>query len=527
MLPQGWLTCLCASALLAAAPAPATPKDDRETAVADALAVQTALQQGRDFLLRKDFKSAIQVLEAQLARINGNRIYLETLREAYRGYLQELRLAKQDKAAQLYLERLRILDPVAATTSSSPAAVRHEPVHNQPVKPIATVRAKSEEEIDPSRASSALRDVSGHARGLLARAEEAFARRGYAEAATWYEQAHQVDRTATRGSSERWAYCKLHQVVERLNQSGTTVDLAELERQVRSALELAPRLEFGNKLLEEIRLRQQTAGQRQLLSNSLRHLGRTQDGWEVVESPSFRLYHRQRREYAEQVLRVAENTRLEVEQKWFATNGEVWQPKCELYLHATAQDYNRVTGIAASSPGHSSIQMEQGSGRVTGRRIDLHCDDVNLLTCVLPHEATHVVLAGRFGSHPVPRWADEGMAVLSEPPEKVERHRRNLHHCRQQGQYFSLRQLMELADYPDPRAIPAFYAQSVSLVEFLVRERGPRVFSEFLRQGLQTGYESALEQHYGIRGYAELEQRWLRSLDSGTITRAGFAEPAR
>ena len=58
--------------------------------------------------------------------------------------------------------------------------------------------------------------------------------------------------------------------------------------------------------------------------------------------------------------------------------------------------------------------------------MDLHCDDVNMLVAVLPHETTHTVVAGNFGDQPVPRWADEGMAVLTEPREKIERHLRNL-----------------------------------------------------------------------------------------------------
>ena len=77
--------------------------------------------------------------------------------------------------------------------------------------------------------------------------------------------------------------------------------------------------------------------------------------------------------------------------------------------------------MGGGSPGHSSIRTD--GPRVLSRRIDLHCGDVpNLLAAVLPHETTHVTLAGQFGDRPVARWADEGMAVLTEPREKVERH---------------------------------------------------------------------------------------------------------
>jgi hypothetical protein len=65
-------------------------------------------------------------------------------------------------------------------------------------------------------------------------------------------------------------------------------------------------------------------------------------------------------------------------------------------------------------------------------------------------------------------------------------------------------------DYPEARAISAFYAQSVSLVEFLSAQKGPQVFARFLRDGLKGGYETALQKHYGYKGFDELQQRWTQ-----------------
>ena len=160
------------------------------------------------------------------------------------------------------------------------------------------------------------------------------------------------------------------------------------------------------------------------------------------------------------------------------------------------------------------------------RRIDLHCDDTNLLVAVLPHEATHVVLAGKFGSKLVPRWADEGIAVLTEPREKIERHLRNLPQHRQEQTLLSLRQLVQLEDYPEPRRIGAFYAESVSLVDFLSRRAGPQVFTQFLRDGMASGYERALQQHYGFRDFADLEKQWTAFAfngEAGSPTRVAGA----
>ena len=144
------------------------------------------------------------------------------------------------------------------------------------------------------------------------------------------------------------------------------------------------------------------------------------------------------------------------------------------------------------------------------RRIDLHCDNPNMLNYVLPHETTHTVLVGNFGNKFVPRWADEGMAVLSEPADKIEAHLRNLMNLRQQGRLFAVQQLVQMDNYPSPEETTGFYAQGVSLVAFLVREKGAQTFTQFLREGMSGNYESALQKHYSYRGFSDLEARWAR-----------------
>ncbi len=42
------------------------------------------------------------------------------------------------------------------------------------------------------------------------------------------------------------------------------------------------------------------------------------------------------------------------------------------------------------------------------------------MTAILPHEVTHVVLADLFTTQQIPRWADEGIAVLAEPNAEQE-----------------------------------------------------------------------------------------------------------
>jgi hypothetical protein len=45
-------------------------------------------------------------------------------------------------------------------------------------------------------------------------------------------------------------------------------------------------------------------------------------------------------------------------------------------------------------------------------------------------------------------------------------------------------------------------------VEFLSKERGPEVFTQFVRDGLRENFDAALARHYGFMNFEDLEARW-------------------
>lgn len=240
---------------------------------------------------------------------------------------------------------------------------------------------------------------------------------------------------------------------------------------------------------------------------TVKHVGKNKDGWTVAETPHFRIFHKESKETAERIARIAETTRLEMFQKWFGNGGEKWEPICELILHPDANSYTHMTGVSANSPGHSRIESDP-SGRVVSRRMDVRTDVKGWDDAVLPHEATHVVFAGQFEGKHVPRWADEGTAVLSEPEEKIELHRRNMRKlAKEQGPY-GLKAFMELEEYPHSKYIGLFYAQSVTVTEFLVKKKGAMTFTAFVRHGVKAGdWETAAKKQYGMT-LAELDAEW-------------------
>ncbi len=239
----------------------------------------------------------------------------------------------------------------------------------------------------------------------------------------------------------------------------------------------------------------------------VRHL-REQDGWRAAETTNFRLYHLHARDLAEEVLRTAERARAAQMRKWFGEVGDNWQPKCRICLYPDGEAYGEATGAPVNpGGGHTDIRAEEG--RVLSRSIHVHGSRAFLLKGVVPHEVTHAVLAGRLGGGRVPRWADEGMAILAEAQAHVDMHLRFLPRWRTDNALYSVRALIEMRDYPEPHAMGVFYAQSVSVVDFLTRHKGGERFVAFVRDGERDGYAASLRKHYGW-SFAELDRHWRR-----------------
>jgi hypothetical protein len=516
----------------------ADSKDEGEGKLQTQLAVQKALQEGRDHLQRGNYQAAVFALESQVARINGSREYLSALAEAYRGYIRELKQTNRASEVPTYLERLKILDPgvvldVGAAPPAPPVTAK-APAELPAPKPVAPperkapalaalaggqpekkARGKGEDsgnDPDPFAEDNQAPPSPSRAKEVLAKAEQEFGKDNFLAAGRLYEQACQEDERLTAECGQRWAYCRFWAVAEALN-NGPPESVRGLEREVQQALTLArsnAKLEkFGNDLQRRLEQAGRGAGQRVEAAApvEVKHTPRGErQKWAVAETANFRVLHNQPAEAAERVARAAESARLAASRKWFNDNGIAWNPVCEVYVYASRQEYLQETRAPMDSPGHTDIGSE--GGRVVWRKIHLSGDEKGMLTQVLPHEVAHAVLAGRFDGRPVPRWADEGMAVLCEPRERVERHLTSLPNFRRDGQLFSVRELLTLDHWPQPNRIGAFYAQSVSLVDYLSRLKSPDVVTRFMRDAMKSGYEPALERHYGIRDLRELEQNW-------------------
>ena len=210
----------------------------------------------------------------------------------------------------------------------------------------------------------------------------------------------------------------------------------------------------------------------------------------VVEAPTPQV--------AQQIGQLAERYRREKAIDWLGREMPPWPEPCPI----------KVTVTVNGAGGATSFAFDRG--RVLGQQMHIEGSLERLLNSVLPHEVTHTVFAFHF-RQPVPRWADEGGAVLSE--DDVERNRHDML-CRQilntPGRAMPLRRLFSLKDYPSD--VMALYAQGFSVSNFLVSTSSRPAFLNFVAQGMTQGWDGAVQAHYHYRSVEELEQAWLQHL---------------
>ncbi|QDU22629.1 RNA polymerase sigma factor [Urbifossiella limnaea] len=219
---------------------------------------------------------------------------------------------------------------------------------------------------------------------------------------------------------------------------------------------------------------------------------------------------------------AAEKHRRELAKRWFGAE-----------LPDAADSVTiRVTITAGGSGGATTFTFGEADGKrppgVKTASMELHGPLDAVLKSVLPHEVTHVVLATHFG-RPLPRWADEGIAVLAEADAEQFNHEIRARELLNAGRAIRLDTLFRMTDYPRDQIVT--FAQGHSVCRFLL-ERGatgvradtPRfargdkepALMAFLALGMgensAASWATAAKEVYGFESLDALEQAWIDSL---------------
>jgi hypothetical protein len=226
--------------------------------------------------------------------------------------------------------------------------------------------------------------------------------------------------------------------------------------------------------------------------------------------------------------------------RWLGKELPAWPKRCVIRF---------TTGLGGSG-GATTFTFEKdkdGNPVMASAEMELRGDFMAALTTMLPHEVTHAVLASAAG-RPLPRWADEGLALLSESDDEQAGNDARLRELLGAGRGMRLKLLLPAAEYP--RDVAVLYTQSHSLARFLVGRTGVEVLKDiphlgelfkpdghrrllaFVLSGSKKNtaesWNEAAKAVYGFESVDALEAEWLEWLakpESVLARKEGAARP--
>ncbi len=208
-------------------------------------------------------------------------------------------------------------------------------------------------------------------------------------------------------------------------------------------------------------------------------------------------------EIAAHVGQAAEKYRRDLAIEWLGQEMPNWSQPCPVTLEI---------GNHLGAGGATSFIFDHGE--VFGWQMNIQGPLERILDSVLPHEVTHTVFATHF-RQPLPRWADEGACTTVEHASEKQKHQKMLIAFLRTGRGIPFSQMFAMKEYP--RDILPLYAQGHSLASFLLSQGGKQKYLKFVADGLAgEQWIEVTRQHYGFKDLADLQNKWLDWVRSGS-----------
>ncbi|MEE8142488.1 MAG: peptidase MA family metallohydrolase [Planctomycetota bacterium] len=220
--------------------------------------------------------------------------------------------------------------------------------------------------------------------------------------------------------------------------------------------------------------------------------------------------HHQNAERARTVGQHLEHHLARLKKKWFSAGSyPVLKQRIQVHLYGDAEAFQ--AAVPAPSWSGGLTMLEQRMGIITRQSLHFNTQDPQFLAATLPHELSHAVLPHRLGAgvHS-PKWLDEGLASNEEPEFKQIYFQRLVREAAADDTLFSLNSLFSHASYPEESRVPLFYAQSNSVVRYLLSRLGTRAGFALLKALAIGPLEQALLENTSYSSLLVLERSWLR-----------------
>jgi len=237
--------------------------------------------------------------------------------------------------------------------------------------------------------------------------------------------------------------------------------------------------------------------------------------WGEIKEKHFVIYYEAKNDKA-----VAENLLRKAEEYYRKIGDDIgysrinkmwtWDDRVQIFLFASQASFLANTGQPEWSTGYA----DRDSRLFKSKTITTFKQENDFIDGLLPHEISHLILHDFIPDQSrIPVWFDEGVAQLQEKNKRLMA-RDIMRTLTSRKQHIPLAQLVQwnIRGERDPRKAQIFYAQSLSVVDYLVTAYGIDAFGRLCRQLRDNkNFEAALVSAYpGIfKDVQDLERKWV------------------
>lgn len=235
-----------------------------------------------------------------------------------------------------------------------------------------------------------------------------------------------------------------------------------------------------------------------------------QDKWNEFKGEHFIIYYKTApMDFIKTVDEMAETYYREITQNLGFTREKwwTWENRAKIYIYDDAQDY-----IANSQQSDWSHGAAMAGEKIIRTFPSAH----GFFDSTLPHELGHIIFREFVGLNAVlPLWFEEGVAMFQEKAKRWGANQ-DVKTAAKDGSFIPLPDLSHagLSSSTDKNFINLYYAESASVVYFLITELGEERFVRFCRK-LKGGatFEDALQSVYvRFKNVEQLNKSWLKYL---------------
>ena len=232
--------------------------------------------------------------------------------------------------------------------------------------------------------------------------------------------------------------------------------------------------------------------------------------WKEYKRQHFIIYYKEVPfNFVEAVEKAAEEYYLEITNNLGFTRhkGWNWDDRAIIYIYDNADDYVESGKQAGWSHGVASP---------LDRTIRTFPSAHGFFDSTLPHELGHIIFREFIGFDvKIPSWFEEGVATYQEKAKRWGAHN-TVREAMEQGVFQSLSELsmMRLKYKTDKAVINLFYAESASIVSFMITELGEQRFVRLCRKLKDNKpFDATIVEIYSrIKSIDDLNNEWVKYL---------------